>query len=446
MGAWQSELGNCHCVVPLIGNFNGTLPISGCRVVLSENQHCLRQFPDAADRVDVSMANLATVFMDGLCAEVSGPARCWHLAESGLYAPAPGRIVAPSMTARQEGPMTVPHRLNAPDRDELETLAHRLANEAGTTFIVQFSSPEQYPADVLQLLDDLCARYAERIDVRFYGHYADACFDGHTLQALPHVRVLTLDCLYQFTGLEAIKALAHLSSLAIGVEKFDLNPVVAFENLQTLCELRLSQFTGPKLDLAPVSTMSRLHALHLSAPAQGLEPLRQHAALATLSLYRQPATMTFEGVSTLAGLKDLSIGFGSRKAMPELCSDSVERMSLLRVRGLGQFDPGRFPGLQALEIEDQPHLQDLVIEHTPGLHTLKLSNLKALSNLQGLGQSSLAHLEVYKTPALDLLGLLNGPLPALESLKLISGKRKLDEQIMARQNALGIPRPVFGPA
>lgn len=184
--------------------------------------------------------------------------------------------------------------------------------------------------------------------------------------------------------------------------------------------------------------MRNLQSLRVSVRNRGLEALEHHPSLTQLSLYSQPATTTFEVVGTLPKLECLAIGFGSRAAMPELGSESVRHLSLLRVRGLSQFDLACCPNLLTLRIEDQPHLASLALEAAPQLTDVRLLNLKALASLSGLSESALTHLCLIRTPQLDLLNLLEARPPALVALKLFAGKRKLDAQLATRQNELGI--------
>lgn len=72
----------------------------------------------------------------------------------------------------------------------------------------------------------------------------------------------------------------------------------------------------------------------------------------------------------------------------------------------------------------------------PHLKALTLANLKSLAALEGPGSSALERLSIFKTPELDFLQLLEQPLPALKSLQLVTGKRKLDQQIQERLKEL----------
>ncbi|WP_312931379.1 hypothetical protein [Pseudomonas sp.] len=329
-------------------------------------------------------------------------------------------------------------RLESPSLHDLQTtIAEHLASTEAE-LVVQFSAPEQYPAPILAALDALCATHGPRLEVRFWGHFAGQPFDGRTLASLPHVQVLSLDCLYQVENLERLGDLTQLHSLALGMDRLDLNPVLALDNLHTLRSLRVAQEIGTKLDLHPVSRLPHLQALHLNAKTTGLAPLQALQGLTALSLYRQPASTTFEVVASLPDLRDLAIGFGSREGMPELSSQSTTHLHLCRARGLQGLDLAQFPRVQVLQIEDQPHIASLDLTPCRQLHALRLENLKTLARLDGTHEVSLRKLSIYKTPALDLLALLDPPPPSLQAARLISGKRGLDQPLEARRRALGL--------
>ncbi|WP_296265617.1 hypothetical protein [Pseudomonas sp. UBA6562] len=332
----------------------------------------------------------------------------------------------------------LPQRLQAPSLHDLHTSVHGHLADAQAQVTVQFSAPDQYPAPVLAALDALCATYGPRLEVRFYGHYAGAPFDGHTLEALPNVQALSLDCLYQVAHLERLQGLTGLHSLALNIDKVDLNPLVAFDTLRTLRQLSVGQETGPKLDLLPVSRLPHMQAFHLSAKTTGLAPLRALSALNELSLWRQPASTSLEVVATLPHLRELSIGFGSRKTIAEVRSDSVTHLWVCRVRGLQALDLAHFAQLHVLQVEDQPHIACLNLAPCRQLRALRLENLKTLAQLDGMRQVPLSKLSIYKTPALDLPSLLDSPPPTLRSVRLISGKRAPDHALEARRTALGL--------
>lgn len=55
--------------------------------------------------------------------------------------------------------------------------------------------------------------------------------------------------------------------------------------------------------------------------------------------------------------------------------------------------------------------------------SLQDPNLKSLASLDGLDDVPLARLCIYKTPALDLLALLDKPLPELQAVRLAASVR-----------------------
>ena len=101
-----------------------------------------------------------------------------------------------------------PYRLNAPTSDDLDTtVSEHLAANTQASVVLQFSSPEQYPAHLLKRVDALCSQYGERINVRFWGHCAGQPFDATTLSELPNVQSLILNGLSQVIAVETLGAL-----------------------------------------------------------------------------------------------------------------------------------------------------------------------------------------------------------------------------------------------
>lgn len=227
-------------------------------------------------------------------------------------------------------------RLTAPDMELLNTKVSReLASDTQSRFLLQFSAPGEYSAPLLQALDELCEHYGERLELRFFGHYQQAAFDARVLLALPHVRALTLDCLNAATAVETVAELGQLTSLQLGIEKLNLNPLMALPNLWGLHSLRLSQETGPKVDLSTLALMQALHTLALGVHCQGLEALQAHPVLSTLYV---PGHARLDFLQTLPNLHRLFISFGSREAMPQSArSEPVSEFAEFEDRGSATF-------------------------------------------------------------------------------------------------------------
>lgn len=336
-----------------------------------------------------------------------------------------------------------PHRIQAPSQADLELqVSARLEADDQAQVIVQFAKAEQYDGELLSQLDTLCARFGERLNVRFYSHYPGSAFDGRTLLALPNAHSLSLDCLDTLEHFETIGSLHKLKDFALQVISADLPGLLALPNLRGLRTLRLSLDKGPAIDLAPLATMAELHTLSLSVQSHHLDVLSQCPGIRHLDLHRMPAKTPLGMVAGMTGLHSLSVTFGSREQMPELRNPQVKELEIMRVRGLNRLDLDGFPLLEVLKIEDQAQLSQLDLGGAPQLRKMSLINLKTLGELSGLKTSNIADLRIIKAPQLDLLTLIDSHLPAsVQHLKLLSGKRAVDKQLDARQQQLGIPVP-----
>lgn len=336
-----------------------------------------------------------------------------------------------------------PHRIQAPSQADLEPqVSARLEADDQAQVIVQFAKAEQYDGELLSQLDTLCARFGERLNVRFYGHYPGSAFDARVLLALPHVQSLSLDCLDALEHYEAIGSLPLLREFALQLISANLPGLLALPNLKHLQQLRLSLDKGPAIDLVPLAAMPELHTLSLSVQNHHLDVLSQCPGISHLDLHRMPAKTPLGMVAGMYGLQSLSVSFGSREGMPELRNPHVKELDILRVRGLNRLDLDGFPQLEVLKIEDQAQLGQLDLGGAPQLRKLSLINLKNLGAINHLHSSTIADLRLIKTPQMDLLTLLDTQLPAsVQHLKLHSGKRAVDQQIEARQQQLGIPEP-----
>ncbi|MCY7260036.1 hypothetical protein [Pseudomonas protegens] len=336
-----------------------------------------------------------------------------------------------------------PHRIQAPSQADLELqVSARLEADDQAQVIVQFAKAEQYDGELLSQLDTLCARFGERLTVRFYSHYPGSAFDARVLLALPHVQSLSLDCLDTLDHYEAIGHLPLLREFALQVISADLPELLSLPNLKHLQQLRLSLDKGPAIDLAPLAAMPELHSLSLSVQSHHLDVLSQCPGIRHLDLHRMPAKTPLGMVAGMTGLSSLSVTFGSREQMPELRNPCVKELEIMRVRGLNHLDLDGFPKLEVLKIEDQAQLGQLDLGGAPLLRKLSLINLKNLGAINHLHTSNIADLRLIKIPQVDLLTLLDTQLPpSVQHLKLHSGKRAVDQQIEARQQQLGIPEP-----
>ncbi len=336
-----------------------------------------------------------------------------------------------------------PHRIQAPSQADLQLqVSARLEGDDQAQVIVQFAKAEQYDGELLSRLDTLCARFGERLKVRFYSHYPGSAFDARVLLALPHVQSLSLDCLDTLDHYKAIGRLPLLREFALQVISADLPELLSLPNLEQLHSLRLSLDKGPAIELAPIGWMPELHSLSISVQSRQLDVLSQCPSIRHLNLHRLPAKTTLGMVADMAGLRSLALSFGSRESMPELRNPHVTDLEIMRVRGLHQLQLDGFPQLEVLKIEDQAQLRRLDLGGAPLLRKMSLINLKTLEELSGLKTSNITDLRIIKSPQVDVLTLIDSQLPpSVQHLKLLSGKHAVDKQVEARQLQLGIPQP-----
>jgi len=78
--------------------------------------------------------------------------------------------------------------------------------QAGRRPILQFSQRSSYPPALLTAVNQACARFGDRLDVRFYAHYGDS-FDAAVLERLPELRSLSVDSLTAIDNSDAIARL-----------------------------------------------------------------------------------------------------------------------------------------------------------------------------------------------------------------------------------------------
>lgn len=317
----------------------------------------------------------------------------------------------------------------------------RLDDDQLDQVIVQFYHSDQYDDALLTQLDGLCKAYGRRINVRFYSHYPNDIFDCAHLRLLPNVCSLNLECEETTGDLGVLAGLGSLRELALQIRIGRTPDILALPNLAKLQVLHVAQDKGPPLDLAPIGRMPELHTLSVSAQSHNVQVLAEHSGLTRLALHRLPAKTSLDMVGPMRGLRELSVSFGSREAMPELRNEHVQSLEVLRVRGLNQLALEHFPALKKLNVTDQAQLSRLALDQAPLLEQLRLENLSGLTELPGLAMSRLTQLRLIKTPGLDLLALIQQPLPpSLSSLALWTGKRKIDALIDAERQRLGLAK------
>src|SRR5215469_4364386 len=312
----------------------------------------------------------------------------------------------------------IPARVSDPTVIDEAQIAENV--KAGRRPILQFSGRSSYPPVLLAAVNQACARFGDRLDVRFYAHYGDS-FEAAVLERLPEVRSLSVDSLTAIDNSDAIARLPHLTRLSFGVFEFDQPSFLAGLDLGRFTRLVLANSRKRNFDLAPLAAARRLTELFLNGHAKNITAISALPALSKVSLAGMPHSRDLAFLGDLASLRSLSLILGSRASIDEFKHRGLTELEILRVRGLqGLGALRRFPRLEDLRVEDQAHVASLDLAGV-ALERLVLDNCKTLAALDGLEtQSRLVGLWASRT-RLDLDALVDRAWPtSLEVLALYS--------------------------
>ncbi|WJS05925.1 hypothetical protein [Roseibium aggregatum] len=313
-------------------------------------------------------------------------------------------------------------RITDPDVLVAADLARAVEGTDG--LVVQFSNPDACKVATLQALNEACRLAGDRLTVRFYQH-DDEGFDARYLSHLPDVANLALDCLDRISHVEAISQLPKLERLHFGVLDFDQPQFLETLNLRQLRSLTVAANRKRNLDLGPLADAVNLQDLFVQGHWKGVEVISHLPNLATLSLSSFAGKHRLDFVSSIASLKKFTLILGSRANLGDLSHQTLEKLRILRVSGLGTLgDLGRFPALSALQVHDQLKLVEVDLRHV-GLEWLSLFNCKNLKTLPGLElQDRLQEFEACRV-GLDLDSLRDRTWPATtRAVRLISTREK----------------------
>src|SRR4051812_45060785 len=108
-------------------------------------------------------------------------------------------------------------RINDPSAIDRDSIAAIL--DSGRSPTVQFSRPCYTPA-LLGQVNQLCIEFGDRLEVRFYGHYAND-FTAAALAPLRDVRWLSLFGLTSIADSDCLARLPPLTRFSFGVHEFD---------------------------------------------------------------------------------------------------------------------------------------------------------------------------------------------------------------------------------
>jgi len=320
---------------------------------------------------------------------------------------------------------TFPARINDPEPAAMPEIRKRL--EVGESLIVQFSGAF-YTSAQLQQIDELCATYGERLNVRFFGHYKST-FDANVVRSIPRVVSLNLDCLVNAENVHAIADLPRLQHLALDILDLQNPDVLRFEGLRSLRSLAVGDTRSARIDLGPIAECTFLESLRISGQTHGLDALAELPELRDLTLRSIPKRASLGFVCRIAKLTSLGIVLGGRDNIDEIVHPTLRALELVRIRGLSDVgDLTRFPALATFQVEDQIRIKTIGFPEGCACTSLRLLNCKTLSSLQGLERLPLRELRVYGT-SLDADSLIPTLPSTLEICAIYTGKEREDRRI-----------------
>ena len=314
-------------------------------------------------------------------------------------------------------------------------ISHLIAN--GTEVVVQYSR-DVYDPTLLRKIDALALRHGEDLQIRFYGHLRTP-FDFGLLQYLPSVQNLAVDCLNKIKNIEALHQLERLIRFRIGVDDALPPDLLDSPALTHVNDLVLADSRTPRLRLHPIPRMPNLRRLHLTGYSNGIETLGDAKTIEDLSLSKMGNRVRLDFLNRMTGLRSLLIILGGRQDFSEVEHDHLQTLEIIRVRGLSELDPGAFPDLRSLQIEDQIRLEEIdFTESNSKLEELKIVNCKGLHTLKGLANlKQLSKLLISRTQ-IDVDSLLSLGLPnKLKQFGFYGLRESADRAIRDKLDALG---------
>lgn len=307
----------------------------------------------------------------------------------------------------------------------------------GAQVIVQFSG-EVYSDKLLSEINDFCAKYNENFSVRFYGFYSSV-FDCKTVEKIPQVKSLYIDCLMKAENLGSLTTLQYLKLLSIGIYQLDDTEILKADNFKNLKELIISETKIKSINLMYLKEYQHLQSLFINGHTKNIDAIGELSNLDYLSL-ASISKVPISFVNKLKKLKTLRIILGGRENIDEIEENEIEYLEIIRVRGFNKFkNVSHFKKLRDLLIEDQIRLVEINFDKPLcELEDIKVLNCKTFNSLTGLDNLPKLHqLRIYQTN-LDFKTFIKQKRP--ESLKILAfytTKEKVDKEIKEELKQLG---------
>jgi hypothetical protein len=256
-------------------------------------------------------------------------------------------------------------------------------------------------------------------------------FDASALRQIPNAQSVSVDCLMDASGLEALSSLRVLAELRLGVFELKDAEVLRHCARPSLKSLVLGDTRKCSVNLSYLSECTQLEELGTAGHTKNIATICKLPSFRHLSLRCVKNKDDIAFVSDIPELHSLDIVLGGRTSIASVVAPRLRRLEIVRVRGLEDVGAlGRFTFLENFVIQDQIKLGTLNIGPNPHLKEVKIINCKTLKQINGLSElRALTSLFIART-ALDYRELVQQPLPdKLATFAFYSGKSKPDSEI-----------------
>lgn len=247
---------------------------------------------------------------------------------------------------------------------------------------LQFSSP--LSLDEIRSLEKIVFAHRPDVSLRVYGHYFSEC-DLSYLIEVPSVRMLSVDCLHNASGIEVVTQLKNLELLGVRIfslQNFDfLNEVSP--RLKKLL-LHSTKSKKPRIDM--LGRFEGLEYLYLEGQQKGIESISKLRNLKEIVL-RSISTPNLEFLRSNSELWSVDIKLGGIKNFDALQSlPSLKYLELWQIRGLSDLSfISKLNTLQNLFIQSLRQVTELPdLSNLTNLRRIYLENLNGLKHLDSL--------------------------------------------------------------
>lgn len=285
--------------------------------------------------------------------------------------------------------------------------------------VIQTSHP--ISSDSWKLIGEKLIKLRPDIEIRIYGHYSKSC-DLSTLDYIPNVENLSVDCLRSVSNFERVERLRKLRLLSVGI--YNLDTFSFLESLPDSIEkLFLGATKSKKPSLEGLTKLAKIRELYIEGQNKELEVIGELRQLEKLVLrFVSPADISF--IRKLPKLWSLDIKLGGIKDLHSLEGlANLKYLELWQVKGLSDISViSSLVGLQYIFLQS-------------------LTNVVVFPDLRNLINLRRVYLETMKGLQ-ELDGLFNGP--ALEEFIHVCAQNMSPEQYEPLLRMKSLQKALFG--